>query len=297
MTKTERNIRRIQTITHIITDAVQNNILHLDSNNEGHILVYRNRTETSPEGWYSHAILDVATELMNNRKNFYEFCNAIHAEKRRRTILGTVRQLNKADMPALTKLTQSTEHIFLSPPRLYATHHVIGIFDDNTLIGYGVYCDAKEYPELKDDTNDIVLSQLYVAPDYQGNGYGTALVQYIKQVASEKSCSLIISSPNNLKSFFEALLFQHTDHHIESPDNNRCIMIYKCNPLCNFSQKERMYLMKDTERAIRFNVALELVEDIHKDCCSDENITRELRTEMTDLIVQMIAIHEKLKSK
>jgi GNAT superfamily N-acetyltransferase len=56
------------------------------------------------------------------------------------------------------------------------------MFEDNALIGYcTVGYAAGVYPELEKDgvcgQNDLSLSDVYIWPTRQGNGYGTMMVQ------------------------------------------------------------------------------------------------------------------------
>lgn len=50
----------------LLHECVKNNILRTNPNNGDHILIYREKGKTLPEGWYSENIFDVARELMDD---------------------------------------------------------------------------------------------------------------------------------------------------------------------------------------------------------------------------------------
>lgn len=54
--------------------------------------------------------------------------------------------------------------------------------------------------------------------------------------------------------------------------------------------------MTKEERALRFEVALEMVEKISLDYYKDDDITREEKEEMSNFVVDMIKMHDKIKS-
>lgn len=55
--------------------------------------------------------------------------------------------------------------------------------------------------------------------------------------------------------------------------------------------------MTKTERKIRFEMALEIVEKVYKDYCSDTTVTRQQRHEFNDFVIDMIHKHEMLKNE
>ena len=50
----------------LIDVLIKNNFLVRDKNNKDNIIVYREKTEATPEGWYSLNVHDVARELYND---------------------------------------------------------------------------------------------------------------------------------------------------------------------------------------------------------------------------------------
>lgn len=59
-----------------IHEAIQKGILRLDPNDKDSILIYRSAGDENPEGWYSQSILEVAQELLEDKKNYAEFRKA-----------------------------------------------------------------------------------------------------------------------------------------------------------------------------------------------------------------------------
>ena len=55
--------------------------------------------------------------------------------------------------------------------------------------------------------------------------------------------------------------------------------------------------MTPSERSIRFNIALEQVERVYSDYCSDKNTTREQTYEFFDFLRNMIQFAEILKKE
>ena len=64
-------------IVYKLKVAIEKGLLQLDPNDKNRILVYRNAGLSSPEGWYSENILDVARELHNDPENYKNFQEAI----------------------------------------------------------------------------------------------------------------------------------------------------------------------------------------------------------------------------
>lgn len=77
-------MNRMILITKIIHNAIKEELLWQDPNNQNNILVYRTADENSPEGWYSENILSVASDMTNNKKEFYTFCQVLSNEKKQR---------------------------------------------------------------------------------------------------------------------------------------------------------------------------------------------------------------------
>ena len=68
---------RFNIIFMSLKKAVDIGALHLDPNNSDNIIIYRNKGEFSPEGWYSESITDIAYELLNNPDNYESYLNAL----------------------------------------------------------------------------------------------------------------------------------------------------------------------------------------------------------------------------
>ena len=68
---------RFINIVEEIDEAISKGLLQRDPERDNNILVYRTDDKDNPEGWYSQNILDVASELFHNPKNYEEFKEAI----------------------------------------------------------------------------------------------------------------------------------------------------------------------------------------------------------------------------
>lgn len=56
-----------------IQKAVEEGLLKCDEENEDSIIIYRNGSNTAPEGWYVENIYDIASELATNEGECAEF--------------------------------------------------------------------------------------------------------------------------------------------------------------------------------------------------------------------------------
>ena len=63
-------------IVEEINDLVKKGLLQVDPRNKNNILVYREKGDKNPEGWYSENIFDVASELLHDPDNYEAFKNA-----------------------------------------------------------------------------------------------------------------------------------------------------------------------------------------------------------------------------
>lgn len=68
---------RYSHILNRVLHAIQIGVLQRDPKNSSHILVYRQASETSPEGWYSDNIIKVCMEMTFNLQNYHEFEKAL----------------------------------------------------------------------------------------------------------------------------------------------------------------------------------------------------------------------------
>lgn len=68
---------RFNSIFMSLKKAVDRGALHLDPNNSDNIILYKNKGEFSPEGWYSESITDIAHELLNNPDNYESYLKAL----------------------------------------------------------------------------------------------------------------------------------------------------------------------------------------------------------------------------
>lgn len=60
-----------------IGDAIKSGFLHRDPSDKNSILIYRNEGEVCPAGWYSENILEVASDLVNDKEDYERFMSAI----------------------------------------------------------------------------------------------------------------------------------------------------------------------------------------------------------------------------
>lgn len=60
-----------------IDEAIRNGFLQRDPKNENHIFIYRKKGDVNPEGWYSENILEVASELVNDKEGYESFKNEL----------------------------------------------------------------------------------------------------------------------------------------------------------------------------------------------------------------------------
>lgn len=85
--------------------------------------------------------------------------------------------------------------------------YAYGIFIDDTLIGYATIGGAEEVEEADDDENAELLGDVFINDDYQRQGYGTMLVNYI---INEHNISNIYGDilDVSLMGFYEPLGFE-----------------------------------------------------------------------------------------
>lgn len=74
-------------IVEELNHAIEKGILQRDPNQSNNILVYRARCESTPEGWYSENILNIASELYHDENNYASFKEAIKNEMNHRKTL------------------------------------------------------------------------------------------------------------------------------------------------------------------------------------------------------------------
>lgn len=68
---------RYSHILNRVLHAIQIGALQRDPNESSHILIYRQASKTSPEGWYSNNIIKVCMEMTFNLQNYHEFEKAL----------------------------------------------------------------------------------------------------------------------------------------------------------------------------------------------------------------------------
>lgn len=66
----------------IIEHGIEIGALYKDPNNQNNIVVYRMADSENPEGWYSQNILNIASELSGNHREFNILCEEINKFKK-----------------------------------------------------------------------------------------------------------------------------------------------------------------------------------------------------------------------
>ena len=67
-------------LLHIVNElncAIDEGYIERDPSNKENIIVYRLASETSPEGWYSENLMNIASELLNDAEQYDEFKKAL----------------------------------------------------------------------------------------------------------------------------------------------------------------------------------------------------------------------------
>ena len=94
-----------------------------------------------------------------------------------------------------------------------------GIFDTNKLVGYCSIGDADDCCELieshpaYDINSSLLLSDVFILPEYRKNGYGSKLINHViaRRTETEKASIFLTAMRTELLSFYKKLGFLEVD--------------------------------------------------------------------------------------
>lgn len=159
-----------------------------------------------------------------------------------------VRFLNEQDIPAVQEMYDNTDmelHVNFEPDEIEDNKYYIGVFKDETLVGVCTI-GGTDGTEFDFDEESCVLSDVYVAPDFRCNGYGSLLVDEAIKLAEKDygaDANVYISLlESNLAEWYKPLGFEVCDtDDVDVSSMNRPINRSRGRELTNKHQPQTEY--------------------------------------------------------